>query len=222
MRLTGPTLLPTTLLADLRRLDADPSSGDVLEVMAACMRHREAALLCLIHEDLVWPVTLFPNEGVYHSPRDIREASVSGMAGLKLASAEPPGVKAPGHSMHERIGQAEHYQPLVSLLWFMALNGPRRTLLAEIGGPAAYRMVGASRGDRLSAPGAVGSAIERLQRNTATLREVAHWPGMSTERANRLINGLYLANKLLITRMHVIARDEHQSTGRSWFGRRGA
>jgi len=222
MRLTGPTLLPTTLLADLRRLDADPTSGDVLEVMAACMRHREPALLCLIHEDLVWPVTLFPNEGVYHSPRDMREASLTGMAGLKLATAEPPGVRPPGHAMHERVAQAEHYRPLVPLLWFVALNGPRRTLLADIAGPAAYRLVGASRGDRLSAPGAIGSAIERLQRNTATLREIAHWPGMSTERASRLINGLYLAGKLLVTRTQAVSRDDPSPRGRGgWFGRRG-
>ena len=59
-RLDGPTVLPTTLLADLGRLDADGASDDVLEVMAACMRHREPALLCLQYDGLVWPVTLFP------------------------------------------------------------------------------------------------------------------------------------------------------------------
>jgi hypothetical protein len=42
-----PTLLPTTLLADLDQLQFDPVNGDVLEVIAACLRHREAALLYL-------------------------------------------------------------------------------------------------------------------------------------------------------------------------------
>jgi hypothetical protein len=32
-----PTVLPTTLLADLRRLHADGENGDVLEVFAACL-----------------------------------------------------------------------------------------------------------------------------------------------------------------------------------------
>src|SRR5436190_12125661 len=32
VRLNGPTVLPTTLLADLRRLDAGPASGDMPEV----------------------------------------------------------------------------------------------------------------------------------------------------------------------------------------------
>jgi hypothetical protein len=219
MRLAGPTLLPTTLLSDLRRLDADPRSGDVLEVIAACMRHHEPALLCLAHEDLVWPVTLFPDEGLYHSPRDLREASADGMAALKLATAEPPGVRPPGHWMHERIAQAEHYRPLAPLLWTVALNGPRRSLLAEIAGPAAYRLVGSSDGDRLTAPGALGSAMERLQRGSVTLREIAQWPGMSVERASRLLNGLYLAGRLLVSRTRAVA-DEAGQSDRGWFGKR--
>src|SRR4051794_3147831 len=76
-RLAGPTVLSTTLLADLRRLDADPGSHDPLEVIAACVRHREAALLCLQHDGLVWPVTVFPTEQIYHSPRDMAQASIA-------------------------------------------------------------------------------------------------------------------------------------------------
>ena len=41
------TVLPTTLVAELRRLGDEPRAADVLEVVAACMRHREAALLLL-------------------------------------------------------------------------------------------------------------------------------------------------------------------------------
>lgn len=217
MRLDGPTVLPTTLLAELRRLDADPQSSDVLEVIAACIRHREPALLCLTHEGLVWPVTLFPNEGLYHSPRDLREASASGMANMTLATAEPPGVRPPGHRMHERIAQPEHYRPLGPLLWTVALNGPRRTLLADIAGPAAYRFV-SNTGDRPQAPGALGSAIEKLQRAAVPLAEIARWPGMSTERASRLLNGLYLSGNLLVSRSQSIGRDGRESRG--LFGRR--
>jgi hypothetical protein len=217
-RLTGPTLLPTTLLAELRRLDADPASTDVLEVIAACLRHREPALLCLQHEELVWPVTVFPNEGIYHSPRDMAAASVLGLANLKLVTAEPPGVRPPGHWMHERVAQAEHYRPLPPLLWSIALHGPRHSLLADIAGPASYRVVTGSNGVRPTAPGALGSAIERLQRESTTVRDVARWPGMSTERASRLLNGLYLAGNLLITRTRQSAREEPARGKRGLFG----
>lgn len=218
MRLAGPTLLPTTLLAELRRLDADPQSSDVMEVIAACLRHRESALLCLEHDGLVWPVTLFPSEGLYHSPRDMREASVAGLANLRLSTAEPAGVKPPGHWMHERIAQAEHYRPLSSLLWWLALNGPRKSLLADIAGPAAYRMVNSSNGDRPNAPGAMGSALDRLKQGSVSLAEMARWPGMSIERASRLLNGLYLSNSLMTTRAQSVPRGNDAAAGRGLFG----
>lgn len=218
MRLEGPTLLPTTLLAELRRLDADPQSSDVIEVIAACLRHRESALLCLEHDGLVWPVTLFPNEALYHSPRDMREASITGLAQLRLAAAEPPGVRPPGHWMHERVGQVDHYRPLSPLLWWLALNGPRKSLLADIAGPAAYRLVNGSHGDRPSAPGALGSAMDRLRQSSMTLQELARCPGMSTERASRLLNGLYLVGCLLTTRSQAVGRGDAASAGRGLFG----
>jgi hypothetical protein len=217
-RLGGPTLLPTTLLADLRRLHRDPQSDDVLEVVAACMRHREAALLCLQLDQLVWPVTLFPQPLLFHSPRDLAEASDAGFAALTLLTAEPPGVRPPGHWMHERVAHAEHYRPLPPLLWELAMRGPRRTLLAEIGGRAAYRLMPSRLGAaRLPASGALGPAMQRLQRASVSLRDMAGWPGMDVERASRLLNALYLTGSLLITRSHPAAR-EQPGLLRSLFG----
>ena len=106
VKLGGVTVLPTTLLNDLNQLERNFAAGDALEVIAACMRHREAALLYLQHEELVWPVTLFPSDMIYHSPRDMLQASTQGLADLQVIAVEPPGVRPPGHWMHERVGQA--------------------------------------------------------------------------------------------------------------------
>lgn len=210
-RLGQATVLPTTLLADLRRLDADPAANDVLEVLAACMRHREAALLCIQHDGLVWPITVFPVQQVYHSPRALFAGPVVGLAQATLLTAEPPGVRPPGHWMHERIAHASHYRPLLPLLWSLALQGPRTTLLAEIAGTAAYRATRRLADDGLAAPGALSSAAERLRRETVAQKVIAGWPGMSPERANRLLNGLYLLSALLVTRAHPAARAEPKS-----------
>src|ERR1700712_1145498 len=78
----GHTVLPTTLLADLRRLEASGHGNDVLELVAACVRHHDAALLCLEYEGLVWPVTLFPGSMLYHSPRDMAQAAGAAVGGL--------------------------------------------------------------------------------------------------------------------------------------------
>lgn len=211
------TVLPTTMLADLRQLEARRESSDAVEVLAACMRHRQPALLCFQYEDLVWPVTVFPSELVYHSPRDMALASPEALTGLKVLSCDAPGVRPPGHWMHERVGRPEHYRPLRPLLWNLALNGPRNDLLAEIGGTAAYRAT-LTRDDRPYAPGALGPAAERLRRESVSLRDIAKWPGMSTDRACRLLNALYLNSGLMVMRSHPAAREEGSLLGRL-FGR---
>ena len=208
VRLEGPTVLPTTLLTDLRRLDAEGQSDEPLEVVAACVRHREAALLCLQCDGLVWPITVFPQQMLYHSPRDMVDARPSALARLSLLGIEPPGVRPPGHWMHERVANADHYRTLQPLLWALALSGPRAALLAEIAGPAAYRALRNPEDDGVTLSGALGSAAIKLRRETVSLRDVAGWPGMSAERAARLLNGLYLSSSLLATRSHPAARAE--------------
>ncbi len=214
--LRGATVLPTTLLTDLRRLDSGAASAEPLEVVAACLRHHEPALLCLQYEDLVWPVTLFPTQMLYHSPRDLAQASRASLTRLTLLSAEPPGVRPPGHWMHERIAASQHYRPLLPLLWSLALDGPRPTLLAEIAGTAAYRALRSAEAEGVSLSGALGSAAQRLRRETVSLRDISRWPGMSVERASRLLNGLYLASALLATRAHPAARAEPRSLRALW------
>ena len=149
----------------------------MLEILAACMRHRQSALICLQYEDLVWPVTVFPTELVYHSPRDVALA-----AARRAGDAEGAVLRRtracgrPGHWMHERVGRMEHYHPLKPLLWNLALNGPRNELLSEIAGNAAYRVT-LSREDRLLAPGALGPAADRLRSESASLRDIATLAG---------------------------------------------
>jgi hypothetical protein len=204
------TILPTTMVADLRRLESHHEGSDVLEVLAACLRHRQSALICMQYHEYVWPITVFPTEGVYHSPRDVAAASPEGMAHAKVVSCEPAGVRPPGHWMHDRVARADQYHQLKSLLWTMALIGPRDTLLNEIGGHAAYRSTLATE-SRPATPGALGPVADRLRRETASLREIARWPGMSTERASRLLNALYLASGLMVMRTHPSARGEPQT-----------
>jgi hypothetical protein len=123
------TLLPTTLLTDLRRIRSDPTTSDVLEVIAACLRHHEPALLYLEQGQFVWPVTLFPREALYHSPRSAEAmAATFALSQLRLVSAEPPGVRPPGSILVERVASPEKYHPLAGLVWTVALHGPRGTL----------------------------------------------------------------------------------------------
>jgi hypothetical protein len=209
VNLDRPTVLPTTLLADLNRLYDDPTGVvDLLEVVALCMRHREPALLYLEHEQSIWPVTIFPGERLYHSPREISQVPIETLGRMQLVNVEPPVLRPPGHAMHERVGHVGQYHPLAPLLWAFALHGPRGDLLSEIGGTAAYRATGSPAALGLVAVGALGSAAERLRRESAALRDIAKWPGMSVERASRLLNALYLVSILIVTRAHPAARTQ--------------
>jgi hypothetical protein len=202
------TLLPTTLLAELRRIRSDPATSDVLEVIAACLRHHEAALLYLEQGQFVWPVTVFPREALYHSPRSAEAmAATFALSQLRLVSAEPPGVRPPGSILVERVASPEKYHPLAGLVWTVALHGPRGLLLSEINGRAAYRVVAAQNArDLPPLRGAISSAVARLEQRSSSLGEIARWPGMSIERASRVLNALYLSGMLLVSRAHPAAR----------------
>ena len=122
----GPTVLPTTLVSELARMEYSPDGSEPLEVVAACMRHREAALIYLQHQGLIWPITVFPRERLYHSPRDLTPEIEKGVRHLlRIHSVEPPGVRAPGHFMTERVAEEKHYRQLDPLLWALGLHGPR-------------------------------------------------------------------------------------------------
>ena len=211
-RLNGPTVLPTTLVSELSRLEYSASGTDLLEVIAACMRHREAALVYVLHRELVWPVTIFPRERLYHSPRDLTPEIQSGVRDLTVHSVEPPGVRAPGHFMTERVAEEKHYRQLSPLLWALGLHGPRGTLINEIGGNAAYRVSPDFHLGSLPVSGAIGPAFQRLRRETASLRAISRWPGMNIDRAVRLLNALYLLSGLMVLRMRASAGSEGMSS----------
>jgi hypothetical protein len=215
-RLGGPTVLPTTLVSELARLEYSPEGNDAVEVIAACMRHREPALIYLKHQGLIWPATVFPRERLYHSPRDLTPEIERGVRELRVHSVEPPGVRAPGHFMSDRVAEEQHYRRLEPLMWALGLHGPRGTLIGEIGGNAAYRIASDFHLGALPMSGAIGPAILRLRRETASLRSIAKWPGMNVDRSIRMLNALYLLSGLMVFRTHSAARKEPSSTGRDW------
>jgi hypothetical protein len=217
-KLNGPTVLPTTLVSELSKLEYSVTGTDAMDVIGACMRHREPALIYIVHRELVWPVTIFPRERLYHSPRDITAEIQQGVRELTVHSVEPPGVRAPGHFMTERVAEEKHYRPLEPLLWAIGLHGPRGTLMQEISGNAAYRVSPDFHIGSLPLSGAIGPAFQRLRRETASLRAISRWPGMNIDRAVRLLNALYLSSGLMVLRMHPAARKEPSTRPSGWLG----
>jgi len=138
-----------------------------------------------------------------------RERTVIGLSDLRVLEAEPPGVRTPGPWLLAPTvdpAQAGHYRELQPLLWALAIDGPRPTPLSEIAGTAAYRAIRCPSEEGLATPGVYASACDKLRRETVALRTIAGWPAMNVERAGRLLNALYLAGALLVSRTHPAAR----------------
>ncbi len=215
-----PTVISSTLMAEIAALERRQDENDALEVLAACVRLQEPALVYLRFAELVWPVTVFPAQMIYHAPQPLTEAPQQSLAQVTCLSLEPPVVRPPGHAMSDRVAADDSYFSLAPALWRLALHGPRSRVLNEIGGTAAYRVLRNPKVDDLPLPGALGPAAERLRREAASLKQIAAMPGMSLERAARLLNALYLGSNLMVSRSAAAARPEPRRSLFGWLGSR--
>lgn len=208
--------LTPSLMQDLSRFDhaRRPGEGlEVLEVLAACVRHGCNLLVHLQAETRVVPLTVFPTERLAHCPMNMEQLLASRLTDLHVMHVEPAVLRPLGHRDQVMVGDPEHYSPLGPLLWELALRGAREELLPEIAGNAAYRIAPGVEFQALNLMGSLAAAVQRLQRATTNLREISEWPGFDRARATRLLNALYLQAGLMVSRSHPAATNEGWFTG---------
>jgi len=208
--------LSPSVMQDLLRFEHQrrPGAGpEVLEVLAACVRHARSLLIHLQDGTRVIPLTVFPVEHLVHSPLPMAEFLLCELAELQLLQVEPALLRPPGDSQRLLVGDAGQHAPLGPLLWELALRGAREELLPQIAGQSAYRIAPGVNLRGLALTGSMAEAIRRLKRTTANLREIAEWPGFDRARATRMLNGLYLQAGLMVSRSHPAATNEGWSNG---------
>jgi len=199
--------LSPSLQADLSRFEADGGSTEVLEVVAACVRHAKRVAIHLQLDDRVVPLTVFPEERLVHCPI-LMEQLLAQPLGLRVMHVEPALLRPPGDADSALVGEERMHFPLGPLLWELAMRGGRTELLPEIAGPALYRVTPGLQLGSLPVRGNLPSAIYRLRQVGATLTDIAEWPGFDRERAIRLLNALYLQAGLMVSRSHPDAINE--------------
>ena len=195
--------LNPSLLQDLLRFDEPARAGvglDLIEVMAAAVRHGKALLMHVEHEHRVFPLTVFPVQRQVHTPLTPDQLMELPLHELRVLHVEP--------SRLHPSQTSEGLSPLGLLLWELALRGSRDDLLPEIGGQSAYRIAPGADLERLNLSGSLAAAVARLKVQTSNLREMASWPGFDRERAMRLLNALYLQAGLIISRTHPAATND--------------
>jgi hypothetical protein len=200
--------LSPSLLQDLERFERRGGQSEVLDVLAACLRHARPLTVNLQWAERVVPLTLFPSERLVHCAVPMPQFLAGRLSELQVMQVEPALLRTPGYRERALVGELEHYSPLAPLMWEMALRGARGVLLPEIAGTAAYRVAPGVNLRGLEIPGALQQAVERLRRRTCSLREMAEWPALDRERAMRLLNALYLQGGLIVSRTHPAAASD--------------
>lgn len=195
--------LHRSVLLDLQRFEAQASPGvEALQVVAAAVRHARPLRMLLQHEDRVLPLTVMPMERVVHAPLPLAQWGLLHWSALKVLQVEPA-------ALSDEAAPQDHLAPLGAVLWALALHGSRAALLPEIAGNVAYRIAPSTDLSALDLGGPLAAAMVRLRRQTTSLDGISNWPGLSRERAMRLLNGLYLQAGLITTRSHPAATGSH-------------
>ncbi|HET7793111.1 MAG TPA: hypothetical protein VFL64_06975, partial [Rhizobacter sp.] len=211
----GQPGLSQSLLADLMRFEQAGQASEALEVLAACVRHAQHVVVHLQMGESVVPLTVFAVDRLVHCPVSIDALLLQRPTELRVLHVEPAVLRAPGDAEASLVGEGHHYHPLRPLLWELALRGARNTLLPEIAGQVAYRVAPGIDLSGLRVTGALPAAIQKLQGDRYTLREMTDWPGFDAERAARLLNALYLQSGL------IVSRTRPTGFGESFFGALG-
>jgi hypothetical protein len=197
--------LSPSLLQDLLRFEQGGGQTELLEVVAASMRHARPLCIHLQREDRVVPLTIFPRERLAHCPLPLPDLLGPGLARLQVLHVEPAVLRPLDDPTPSLVAPVHEYHPLAPLTWELAMRGSRDALLPEIGGSAAYRLAPGFDGRQLALEGDLRQAVRCLQRRTCGVREISEWPGFDRERAARLLNALYLQASLIVSRSHPAA-----------------
>lgn len=202
------TSLSPSLMQDLQRFEQGGQQSELLEVLAAAVRHGQPLAIHLKWGGQVVTLTIFPSQKLAHCLVPMHRFLAGDLARLVVLQVERATLKVPGQGGYGLVGEHALYAPLAPVLWAMAMRGTRVTLLPEIAGQAAYRVAPGVSFDGLDLPTALSRCITRLRRQTSNLREICDWPGVDRERAQRLLNGIYLQAGLIVSRTHPAATND--------------
>ncbi len=205
---TALSSLTPSLLQDLQRFDPSSPQRELLEVLAACIRHTQPLAIDIAFDHQSMTLSIYPLDRLMHCPVPPLQFLGADLTLLRVLAVRPAFARATGLKPAIRDDDKPGLAPLRLLLWVVALRGARDALLPELAGQAAYRVAPGLNLAGLDVPGAMADCINRLRRQTCNLSEIASWHDIGRERAMRLLNALYLQAGLIISRSHPAATNE--------------
>lgn len=204
--MTARSSLTPSLAQDLMRFELGGRQTEVLEVVAASVRHAQALTLHLQVDERVLPLTLYPRDHRFHCPLPLADVLALRLSSLQVMHVEASPNRPSAHPSSARL--QEHLHPLAPLTWELAMRGAREELLPEIAGHAAYRLAPGVDLRGLEISSVLLAAVNRLKTENVNLRRLADFPGFDRARASRLLNALYLQAGLIVSRSHPAATND--------------
>jgi len=199
------TLSPS-LMQDLLRFEQPGRPAEMLEVVAASLRHGRPLTVHLRCQVGLTELTILPLDRQVLCQIPMAQFLALQLTDLEVMLVEPTAGPAPATD-----AAPQPIAPLGPLTWELALRGARGDLLPEIPRRAAFRIPPGAELRTLDLTGTLGEAVKRLRRRTTNLRAISSWPGFDRERAMRLLNALYLQAALMISRSHPAATNDDWS-----------
>ena len=89
---TGPSRLSTlspSLMQDLLRFDQDPPQRQLLEVLAACVRHTQPLAIDVAWERQALTLSVFPTARLVHCPMPMDEFLAGDLTALEVRRVQP-------------------------------------------------------------------------------------------------------------------------------------
>ena len=212
---TELTTLSPSMMADLQRFERNGRHTEVVEVMAAAVRHSRSLSLKLEIDGELWPMMVLPRQRIVHGPLDLQALEEPALRSIKVVQVEPVGARSMIRGQADRPREKYMSRPLGPLLWHMALYGGRSELLPEIHGPVSYRLAAGLALDGLAITPDLKPLLHRLRGRACRLDELCRSSAASRERAQRLLNALYLQSGLILSRSQ---QDTPRFSLRRWFG----
>ncbi len=200
--------LSASLLDDLRRFERDGIRTELIEVVAASLRHGTNMLVHLGYGSHDLPLTLFPAQRLMHCPLLLPQLLSLRLTDLFVLGVEPAEHAAPEIDDNKSTSPWSPPSQVASLdllSWDLAMHGARSELLPEISPQAAFRIPPGVSLQGFDIDGAMTAALHRLKRRASNLKDLSSWAGFNRERAMRLLNALYLQSALMATRTHPAA-----------------
>lgn len=196
------------MVQDLQRQALGPGRRrGLLEVLAACLRHGQAATVQLRTDRTVLQLGIWPQQRLLHCAWPLDDWLAVPPKRWQVEEVRAPSLHSPPAGLGPHNAELP-WLPLAPLLWAVALAGSRSLLLPELSGQAAYRLAPGADLQGLGLPAPQAHAVARLRQHSHTLDDLSRGSGMDEESARRLLNALYLQSALITSRTHPAATNE--------------